>query len=64
MLGQYLVNMFPERMGRVILDGPADAERWGHQSSVLHAENSYRSTEDGLTAFCTWCAEVSFIIWR
>lgn len=54
--------MFPARVGRVIVDGPLDAERWGHQANYQMSEDSFRSSEDGFTAYCTWCAEASAII--
>ncbi|KAI0334243.1 hypothetical protein GY45DRAFT_91449 [Cubamyces sp. BRFM 1775] len=46
-IGQYLLQMFPERAGRIVLQAPQDLEAYLHQESyetwredVLHAENS------------------------
>ncbi|PIL24469.1 hypothetical protein GSI_14223 [Ganoderma sinense ZZ0214-1] len=44
-LGQYLVNMFPNRVGRVVFDGVADAEAWANDSPYSEVQTWLNSTE-------------------
>ncbi|KAG8780060.1 hypothetical protein FRC12_023502 [Ceratobasidium sp. 428] len=56
LLGAYLVNMFPDRVGRVVLDGVLDPVVWstrpGHEIWNLAVE----SADEAFTGFVTACA--------
>ncbi|KAG9107874.1 hypothetical protein FRC07_008567 [Ceratobasidium sp. 392] len=56
LLGSYLVNMFPDRVGRVIIDGVLDPVVWstrpGHEIWNLTVE----SVDEAFTGFVTACA--------
>ncbi|THH28991.1 hypothetical protein EUX98_g5194 [Antrodiella citrinella] len=56
-LGQYLVNMLPDRIGRVAIDGIADAVAWSEKPSyqwyrqwLVSSENNYDQFVDGCSA--------------
>ncbi|KAG8720235.1 hypothetical protein FRC09_009872 [Ceratobasidium sp. 395] len=56
LLGAYLVNMFPNRVGRVVLDGVVDPVVWstrpGHEIWNITVE----SVDEAFTGFVTACA--------
>ncbi|OBZ69913.1 hypothetical protein A0H81_10214 [Grifola frondosa] len=54
--GNYLIDMFPERIGRVILDGPVDPRRMTEQSSISVWQDDIDSADAVLTTFCDRCA--------
>ncbi|OBZ69708.1 hypothetical protein A0H81_10224 [Grifola frondosa] len=58
--GNYLIDMFPERIGRVILDGPVDPRRMIEQSSISVWEDDIDSANAVLTAFGDRCAQQGF----
>ncbi|QRV77216.1 Abhydrolase domain-containing protein [Ceratobasidium sp. AG-Ba] len=57
-IGIYFVNMFPDRVGRVVIDGVLDPVYWANKpayeasSKALYVE----STDEALTGFVTACA--------
>ncbi|KAI0827447.1 TAP-like protein-domain-containing protein [Trametes gibbosa] len=56
-LGQYLVNMFPDRVGRVVIDGVADAMSWVASPSYTWEKHWLTSTEDAYEIFLSECAK-------
>ncbi|KAH9942522.1 alpha/beta-hydrolase [Epithele typhae] len=55
-LGMVFANMFPERVGRVILDGVIDATKIATLQSHLLWRDQVASTEDVYSAFANACA--------
>ncbi|CAE6440885.1 unnamed protein product [Rhizoctonia solani] len=55
-IGIYFVNMFPERVGRVVLDGVVDPERWANQPSYQKWAVKPESTDEAFNGFVTACA--------
>ncbi|KAH8923445.1 hypothetical protein BT69DRAFT_159775 [Atractiella rhizophila] len=56
-LGQYLVNMLPDRLGRVVIDGIADAEAWANLPPHLWYRNWLSSTEGAYQTFLDACVK-------
>ncbi|KZS87452.1 alpha/beta-hydrolase [Sistotremastrum niveocremeum HHB9708] len=56
-LGAYLVNMFPDRIGRVAIDGIANPVSWAGDPSYLWARDWLSSTEDTYQWFLSACAK-------
>ncbi|EMD36744.1 hypothetical protein CERSUDRAFT_114655 [Gelatoporia subvermispora B] len=56
-LGQYLVNMLPHRVGRVVIDGVADAVAWSSEPYYKWYREWLSSTEDTYRIFASECAE-------
>ncbi|KAI0791570.1 TAP-like protein-domain-containing protein [Irpex lacteus] len=57
-LGQYLVNMLPDRVGRVVIDGVADAVAWSSQPSYTWYRQWLSSTDDAYKIFVDRCSAV------
>ncbi|KAH9848513.1 Alpha/Beta hydrolase protein [Lenzites betulinus] len=57
-IGQYLVNMFPERVGRVVIDGVADAMSWVGSPSYTWEHHWLTSTEETYEILLSECAKV------
>nr|VWO95568.1 N/A [Ganoderma boninense] len=57
-MGQYLVNMFPDRVGRVVIDGVADAEAWANDPPYIEVQTWLNSTEVTYRTFFEDCVEV------
>lgn len=57
-LGQYLVNMFPDRIGRVAIDGVADAVAWATKPYYTWYKDWLSSTTPAYDIFLTRCSEV------
>ncbi|THG99485.1 hypothetical protein EW026_g2874 [Hermanssonia centrifuga] len=57
-LGQYLVNMLPNRVGRVVIDGIADAVAWSNKPSHEWYRQWLSSTNDAYDIFLARCSEV------
>ncbi|KEP46988.1 putative hydrolase [Rhizoctonia solani 123E] len=55
-VGIYLVNMFPERVGRVVLDGVVDPELWANNPSYQKWAVKPESTDEAFTGFLKACA--------
>ncbi|QRV92000.1 Abhydrolase domain-containing protein [Ceratobasidium sp. AG-Ba] len=55
-LGIYLANMFPDRVGRVVIDGVLDPEYWAQRPSYELWGVSIQSADDAFTGFVTACA--------
>ncbi|KDN48830.1 hypothetical protein RSAG8_02817, partial [Rhizoctonia solani AG-8 WAC10335] len=55
-VGIYFVNMFPERVGRVVLDGVVDPERWANNPSYQKWAVKPGSTGETFHGFLTACA--------
>ncbi|KAI0356986.1 hypothetical protein OH77DRAFT_1534392 [Trametes cingulata] len=56
-IGQYLVNMFPERVGRVIIDGVVDAIAWATLPSYKWERFWQTSTDTAYEMFMADCAK-------
>ncbi|KAH8101567.1 hypothetical protein BXZ70DRAFT_102751 [Cristinia sonorae] len=56
-LGQYVVNMFPGRVGRVVLDSIADASSWTSEPEHLWYRRWLTSTDDAYRAFLSECSK-------
>ncbi|KAF7790649.1 hypothetical protein EIP86_001605 [Pleurotus ostreatoroseus] len=57
-LGQYLVNMLPDRLGRVAIDGVADAPSWASKPYYQWYRQWMSSTSDTYEIFLRRCSEV------
>ncbi|KAI0746078.1 alpha/beta-hydrolase [Earliella scabrosa] len=55
-IGAWFANMFPKRVGRVILDGVLDATRVASSQSYLLWGDQVTSSEDVYSAFANACA--------
>ncbi|KAF8703119.1 MEROPS serine peptidase family S33, partial [Rhizoctonia solani] len=55
-IGIYLVNMFPDRVGRVVLDGVVDPVYWANRPAHEMWGIMTESTDEALTGFVTGCA--------
>ncbi|GAB1526823.1 hypothetical protein RhiTH_009995 [Rhizoctonia solani] len=55
-IGIYLVNMFPDRVGRVVLDGVVDPVYWANRPAHEMWGVMTESTDEALTGFVTACA--------
>ncbi|TFY83522.1 hypothetical protein EWM64_g478 [Hericium alpestre] len=56
-LGQYLVNMLPDRVGRVVIDGIADAPMWASEPPYKWYRQWLSNTEDAYQIFLDGCAK-------
>ncbi|CAE6378531.1 unnamed protein product [Rhizoctonia solani] len=56
-LGSYFINMFPERVGRVIIDGVVNPWDWAVNQPLQIVYNSLNSTDANFNAFATHCAD-------
>ncbi|KAG8696109.1 hypothetical protein FRC08_007355 [Ceratobasidium sp. 394] len=56
-LGNYFVNMFPKRVGKVILDGVVDPWIWATENPLKLGDVSLTSTDATFDAFAKLCAE-------
>ncbi|KAK7682659.1 hypothetical protein QCA50_014042 [Cerrena zonata] len=54
-LGQYIVNMFPDRVGRIVLDGVVDTVRWTSTPPYKWVRQWLSSTDDTYTHFVSEC---------
>ncbi|KAG8933516.1 hypothetical protein FRC02_011716 [Tulasnella sp. 418] len=55
-IGAYFVNMFPKRVGRVIIDGVVNPFVWTQQRSVNAWGDAIQDTEKTFDGFCESCA--------
>ncbi|KZO93675.1 alpha/beta-hydrolase [Calocera viscosa TUFC12733] len=56
-VGSYFVNMFPERVGRVAIDGVVDPVQWSHSHPVTWSKDHFVSAEDVFTGFLDACTQ-------
>jgi len=56
-IGQYLVNMFPDRVGKVAIEGIVDGVAWANQPMYLSYRQWLSSTSDAYQWFLTECAK-------
>jgi len=56
-VGSYLVNMFPDRVGKVIIDGNVNPDIWANTHAHTWTKIDYADTEKDLNNFYTACAE-------
>ncbi|CAE6456295.1 unnamed protein product [Rhizoctonia solani] len=56
-VGMYFVNMFPDRVGQVILDGVVDPRSWANNPAHEWLENALESTEATFNGFAEACAK-------
>ncbi|KZT58682.1 hypothetical protein CALCODRAFT_230866 [Calocera cornea HHB12733] len=56
-IGQYLVSMFPDRVGRVAIEGIVDVVAWANQPMYKSYRQWLSSTEDAYDWFVTECAK-------
>ncbi|KAH7344213.1 Alpha/Beta hydrolase protein [Rhizoctonia solani] len=55
-IGVYFVNMFPDRVGRVVLDGVVDPVVWANKPTHEMLWIIPESTDEAFTGFCDACA--------
>ncbi|QRV92027.1 Abhydrolase domain-containing protein [Ceratobasidium sp. AG-Ba] len=55
-IGIYFVNMFPSRVGRVVLDGVVDPVYWANRPADDIWSINAESTDEALTGFVSACA--------
>ncbi|KAI0719840.1 TAP-like protein-domain-containing protein [Cerioporus squamosus] len=56
-IGQYLANMFPERIGRVAIDGVVNADDWANKPAYKWYRTWLSSTEGAYNVFFEDCAK-------
>ncbi|TDL24013.1 alpha/beta-hydrolase [Rickenella mellea] len=56
-VGSYLVNMFPDRVGHVVIDGVVDPDMWANMNAHKWFKYDFVDTEKDLNNFYTACAE-------
>ncbi|KZT58680.1 hypothetical protein CALCODRAFT_451259 [Calocera cornea HHB12733] len=56
-IGQYLVNMFPDRLGKVAIEGIVDGVSWANQPMYKSYRQWMSSTEDAYDWFVHECAK-------
>ncbi|CAE6449331.1 hypothetical protein ACGC1H_000201 [Rhizoctonia solani] len=56
LLGSFFVNMFPERVGRVIIDGVVNPWDWATKQPLLIGYDSVNSSDVTFNAFASSCA--------
>ncbi|KAL5536829.1 hypothetical protein ACEPAF_652 [Sanghuangporus sanghuang] len=56
-VGSYLVNMFPDRVGKVIIDGVVNPDLWANTPSYRWPQWDLVDTEKDLQNFYSACAE-------
>ncbi|TBU37821.1 TAP-like protein-domain-containing protein [Dichomitus squalens] len=56
-MGQYLVNIFPDRVGRVVIDGVADADSWANKAPYQQLPVWLNSTDATYKLFYSECAK-------
>ncbi|KAF8754549.1 TAP-like protein [Rhizoctonia solani] len=61
-VGAYFVNMFPDRVGRVILDGVVDPVYWANRPAHEWLGNVFESTEAAFDGFAKECAMRALLI--
>ena len=44
-MGQYLINIFPDRVGRIVIDGVVDADAWANEPPYQQLPNWLNSTD-------------------
>ncbi|EJD40817.1 hypothetical protein AURDEDRAFT_170010 [Auricularia subglabra TFB-10046 SS5] len=57
-LGSYLVNMFPDRVGRVVIDGVVDPQKWAHEPAHTWLDTWMNSTELAYNYLLSLCGSV------
>lgn len=57
LIGSYMINMFPERVGRVILDSPADPSAYTSKFSHLVFEDDVTAAHEAFMTFEKNCAQ-------
>jgi hypothetical protein len=55
-----MVDMYPERVGKIALDGVGDAVAWASEPSYKFMTRHADSAEGTFTRFTEYCAEVSW----
>jgi pimeloyl-ACP methyl ester carboxylesterase len=60
-MGEYLISMFPDRVGRVIIDGVGDPRRWANTPNYQLSSGWFGNAEDTLKGFFDACAEVCWM---
>ncbi|KAI0767486.1 TAP-like protein-domain-containing protein [Fomes fomentarius] len=56
-IGQYLANIFPERVGRIVIDGVVDADGWSNAPPYTWYRTWLSSTEGAYNLFLEDCAK-------
>ncbi|CED83861.1 Peptidase S33 tripeptidyl aminopeptidase-like, C-terminal [Phaffia rhodozyma] len=57
-VGEYLIGMFPDRIGHVVVDGVCDPVNWRENAHHLWGRSDYVDSEKTYQAFLQSCAEV------
>ncbi|KAH8111001.1 Alpha/Beta hydrolase protein [Phellopilus nigrolimitatus] len=56
-VGSYLVNMFPDRVGKIVIDGVVNPDLWANTHVHTWPKDDFVDTEKDLRNFYTACAE-------
>ncbi|KAF8314514.1 alpha/beta-hydrolase [Clavulina sp. PMI_390] len=56
-IGAYFVNMFPDRVGRVLIDGVVEPESWANEAEYLWGPRDYQDAEKAFGDFATGCIQ-------
>ncbi|KAF8314513.1 hypothetical protein DL93DRAFT_2167299 [Clavulina sp. PMI_390] len=61
-IGSYFINMFPSRVGRVLIDGILDPESWATNETYIWGPRDFRDAEKAFSSFITACVQVSVFL--
>ncbi|CAE6409120.1 unnamed protein product [Rhizoctonia solani] len=56
-VGIYFVNMFPDRVGRVVIDGVVNPKYWANRPAHEHMEVAFESSDEAFAGFTAACAK-------
>ncbi|KAH7329760.1 Alpha/Beta hydrolase protein [Rhizoctonia solani] len=56
-IGSYFVNMFPERVGRVVIDGVVDPTYWANRPAHQQMGIAFESSDEAFDGFAAACAK-------
>ncbi|KAG8717822.1 hypothetical protein FRC08_006551 [Ceratobasidium sp. 394] len=62
-IGVYFVNMFPDRVGRVVLDGVVDPEIWANRPAHELWNRTINSVDAAFDGFVAACAAAGSTLW-
>ncbi|EUC61817.1 hydrolase, putative [Rhizoctonia solani AG-3 Rhs1AP] len=56
-IGIYFVNMFPDRVGHVVIDGVVNPKYWANRPAHEHMEVAFQSSDEAFEGFTAACAK-------
>ncbi|KAF8314503.1 alpha/beta-hydrolase [Clavulina sp. PMI_390] len=56
-IGAYFVNMYPERVGRILIDGVVDSYSWANEVELRWGPDAFQDAEKAFGSFVDGCIE-------